>query len=539
MTGGRSSPSAPSPRGGTNDQTAPSPSSSPRRGGRNPDHATDTDPSLNTNSNPNSNRPLVNLDPTKCKVFNVQSNPPSDLAAFNGFIIKKALTYEIGTPHKCTRLRSGMLRVEVTTTEQALQLYHNLKQINGLPVSVVIPYASNTCKGVVTHHDFARMTETEIVTEMADLGVVACRKFYRTDRTTHQKVPTNTVCLTFATTQLPDSIFVAYEPRSVRPFIPKPLRCNKCQKYGHTQLACRSSPVCFRCGDHTHQENSCTANAVKCASCGGPHLPSDPACPVWKRESDVVKVVALQGVSYREARARVEAVVNATPVPGVSYSAVARPSATTTLAGPTTSTSTSTVTQTADAQTSTNIESTTPRNTLKTITPTYKPTNTLNFLTLGDDINTEDETTTDTSTTNTTDEDNTQMPPPSTTQTTPNTQHHRGTNPVRMIDSSTNKHTREKTPQQQRQSRPRSRSGANSLTVITPTNTYKVQKHSAKPRQFSPATVPTHNSYTVLETHTSMDTDTNATKRVSSPASSEEGGAVHVSKKGKSSDYTS
>ena len=279
MPSDRQPPSSSSPREGDTDLMDPQPSSSPRSGGRHPD----TRNPMNNGNNTQNQRPMMNLDPHKARIFFVKSNPTSQLATVNVFIVKKALTAQVGANHNCTRLRSGTLRVEIQTHKQVSDLL-KLTQIQGVPIEVEVPFASNTCKGVVTHYDFAQMSEDDIVTEMANLDVVACRKFFKPDKHTGERRPTNTVCLTFAKTELPDSIYVGYEPRPVYPFIPRPQRCNKCQAFGHGQFACRSQPVCLNCAGKGHQVSQCQASEFKCASCGGPHPASDRTCPVWLRD---------------------------------------------------------------------------------------------------------------------------------------------------------------------------------------------------------------------------------------------------------------
>ena len=230
MSGDRTTPHSSPRRGGELDLTDPAPSTSPSNGGGNPEHGKQNNAEVNA-------RKMIEIDPTKARIFHVQTDPPSLLASLNGFVIRKVLTGALDTNHTCKRLRSGTLRVEVETAQQARALT-NLKAINYVPITVTAPFASNTCKGVVTHFDLANMTEDEIVREMTSQHVIACRQFLRTNRRTQLRELSHTVCLTFATTVLPEKVRIGYDIRPVRPFVPKPIRCNKCQRYGHTQKAC-------------------------------------------------------------------------------------------------------------------------------------------------------------------------------------------------------------------------------------------------------------------------------------------------------------
>ena len=49
-----------------------------------------------------------------------------------------------------------------------------------------------------------------------------------------EKVPTNTLFLTFNTPYLPKEITVGYLKVNVALFVPNPMRCFNCNKFGHT-----------------------------------------------------------------------------------------------------------------------------------------------------------------------------------------------------------------------------------------------------------------------------------------------------------------
>jgi len=82
--------------------------------------------------------------------------------------------------------------------------------------------------------------------------------------------------------------------------LPNPLRCFKCQKFGHSSRLCRNDAVCHRCGGK-HTEENCN-NAAKCINCSGPHGASSRECPVWLREKEVQRVKAEKNISFPEAR---------------------------------------------------------------------------------------------------------------------------------------------------------------------------------------------------------------------------------------------
>lgn len=68
--------------------------------------------------------------------------------------------------------------------------------------------------------------------------------------------------LTFSSTILPEHIMIGYERAAIRPYIPTPLRCNNCYRFGHTFKVCRNDKVCATCGDNYHYQND-----INCINC--------------------------------------------------------------------------------------------------------------------------------------------------------------------------------------------------------------------------------------------------------------------------------
>jgi hypothetical protein len=68
--------------------------------------------------------------------------------------------------------------------------------------------------------------------------------------------------------------------------VPSPLRCCRCQKFGHTQQRCASHPVCGRYGEGGHGEEP-RPNPPHCVNCSGAHASADGKCPVLIQEKDI------------------------------------------------------------------------------------------------------------------------------------------------------------------------------------------------------------------------------------------------------------
>ncbi|GFY31976.1 uncharacterized protein TNCV_2621131 [Trichonephila clavipes] len=115
---------------------------------------------------------------------------------------------------------------------------------------------------------------------------------------------------------------MAYIRCPVRPYIPNPLRCFQCQRYGHSKNVCRGQPTCPRCGESGHDSVDCTKKE-QCLNCKGDHPAYSRSCPTWITEKEITAVKIKEKISYPEAR---RVVLSRTPVSGKSYASATRKS---------------------------------------------------------------------------------------------------------------------------------------------------------------------------------------------------------------------
>ena len=66
-------------------------------------------------------------------------------------------------------------------------------------------------------------------------------------------IPTNTLFLTFSSPELPKEITVGYLKVKVALFVPNPMRCFNCNKFGHTSQRCKVAVKCMGCGKDKHE----------------------------------------------------------------------------------------------------------------------------------------------------------------------------------------------------------------------------------------------------------------------------------------------
>ncbi|GFX08441.1 uncharacterized protein TNCV_3269301 [Trichonephila clavipes] len=124
-----------------------------------------------------------------------------------------------------------------------------------------------------------------------------------------QVLNTKHLILTFSTPDLPQTVKMAYIRCPVRPYIPNPLRCFQCQRYGHSKNVCRGQPTCPRCGESGHDSAYCKKE--QCLNCKGEHPAYSRSYPTWITEKEITAVKIKEKISYPEAR---RVVLSRTPV---------------------------------------------------------------------------------------------------------------------------------------------------------------------------------------------------------------------------------
>ncbi|GBN55096.1 hypothetical protein AVEN_18045-1 [Araneus ventricosus] len=118
---------------------------------------------------------------------------------------------------------------------------------------------------------------------------------------------------------------------SVRTYIPNPLRCFKCQRFGHSKTSCRGTLTCGRCAEVGHESTDCT-RTEKCVNCKGEHTSFSRNCFAWKQEKEIISTKIKKQISFQEARKLIK---SQTPTSGNSYvSAVKKSTAPSTQTNP-------------------------------------------------------------------------------------------------------------------------------------------------------------------------------------------------------------
>ena len=206
-------------------------------------------------------------------------------------------------------LRDGSLLIKTASSRQTKLI---LKQTTFCTkkVSVSLHQSLNQSKGTIFAPELKFMSEEDLLEGMSDQGVSHVRRI--TTFRDGQRRDTSLLVLTFDHARLPLKLTCGYLRYDVKPFIPNPLRCFRCQRFGHGKNKCNADPICHRCAQPEHEGTPCRSHD-KCANCGGDHASSSKDCPNWQREKQICEIKVNRNITYPEARKIVESQQSNTP----------------------------------------------------------------------------------------------------------------------------------------------------------------------------------------------------------------------------------
>lgn len=241
----------------------------------------------------------------------------------NPFQIEEALS-KLGRPSHVFRNSNGEIEARFTRdleikkalAADRLQFRVHGRGLTSTPVIVVEHPRKNSVQGVITCPEINSLSEEEIAMGLSRDGVTNVKHIMKT--TDNKRIPTNTVILTFRGSKIPDNVHVGYILVRVRPYIPDPVRCFRCQSFGHTTHKCRGDAKCAKCASTLHCTTDCNSLTTNCANCSGTHPVWSRRCPTFLREKEILTIRTTNRISHREAAGR----YNETH-PSRSYSAAA------------------------------------------------------------------------------------------------------------------------------------------------------------------------------------------------------------------------
>lgn len=220
----------------------------------------------------------------------------------------------MGKVLRCDKLRDGAIEVEFATACDAARAMQATsftfavreggeRRDVSIPMVVAPHRTKNSTRGIITCFDLRDVCEEEIVEGLSRFGVIAARRLV--SKRGGSSNPTDNIVLTFNCSDLPTEVVVGYVRVKVRLFIPNPMRCFRCQRFGHTRTRCDNRQACSKCASTDHSDENCDSDVPRCVNCGEgqtPHASYDRSCPTYAKEKEIASIKATRNVSFREAR---------------------------------------------------------------------------------------------------------------------------------------------------------------------------------------------------------------------------------------------
>ncbi|XP_030246511.1 uncharacterized protein LOC115565467 [Drosophila navojoa] len=243
-----------------------------------------------------------NLNNPKYIVINRKDN--KSFENVSPFLIKKTIDYTCGGEvDLCKKTRAGTLLIKTKNTLPTMKLL-KIKNMADIEVEAAEHKALNFSKGEIYCNELRNIEEAEILDELKPQSVTEVRKIFKKQ---DQGMTETGLIVTFATHNLPEAIKIGYESTRVRPYIPLPLRCRKCLRFGHPTLICKSTEDTYKnCSQTTHTtENETCTNEKCCLNCinnsevDPKHSPLDRNCPTFLKQQELVAIKTTEKVDHK------------------------------------------------------------------------------------------------------------------------------------------------------------------------------------------------------------------------------------------------
>ncbi|XP_044779770.1 uncharacterized protein LOC123327423 [Drosophila simulans] len=250
------------------------------------------------------------------KFIIIKRNDNNSFERTSPFIIKKSVDFACGGEVEgCKRTRDGNLLIKTKNELQARKLL-KLTKIADVDVTASEHKTLNFSKGVIYCNDLRHIDEDTILQELKPQKVSEVKKIMKrqnpnsnSDTNNITLVETGLIIITFESHKLPEIVRIGYETVRVRDYIPLPLRCKKCLRFGHPTPICKSVETCINCSEtkHTTDGEKCT-NEKNCLNCRNnpeldhQHSPIDRKCPTFIKNQELTAIKTTQKVDHKTAQ---------------------------------------------------------------------------------------------------------------------------------------------------------------------------------------------------------------------------------------------
>ena len=234
------------------------------------------------------------------KIFLSPTQSSKKLTHLNPCLLKKDIDSLCGPVTSVEYLQSGNLLITACSSDQVTLLL-GISSLPSLNVSVTakIAWSQQFTYGKLYAPALSHESLDTILEYLSPHGVVAVRKL-------NPKVSAPLYVLTFLG-PVPSKLTLGYMQYNIDKYVSRPLRCFTCWRLRHSSTSCRSKPACSNCTSPDHTADSCSSLVPRCINCRGMHASTSLDCPLYQKELSICTLQADLGISFLEARSRIEA----------------------------------------------------------------------------------------------------------------------------------------------------------------------------------------------------------------------------------------
>lgn len=228
-----------------------------------------------------------------------------NLSRINPMKLYTCLNNLCGEIENLTHLRNGGLLLECKTCDQAKTLLKTKVLYFSNPnmqvtVKTTISLSKGTSAGKIYAPELQDMELDEILELLKPSGAIEIQKLLSGASKAH--IPL--YIIKFIGSTCPQQIKIGYSRYNVDKYIPNPLCCSNCWRWGHGAKFCRSKKRCRNCGNENHSHENCISQP-HCTNCRGLHSANSSLCPVLQREKNICKIHVEKQITLKEARQQV------------------------------------------------------------------------------------------------------------------------------------------------------------------------------------------------------------------------------------------
>ncbi|CAL9698214.1 unnamed protein product [Knipowitschia caucasica] len=231
-------------------------------------------------------------------IFKLKEQTGDGFRGLNPLKVAEAFK-SVGEGVDARALSNGALLVLCKSKEQRGKVA-KIAKISGKKVEAQMVEKKEVIQGVI-YGVYAEVLECEIKESIKGGTVCEVKRF----KAREGGNPNAPVLITFSGNVLPERVFIGCLSFPVRSYQRPPMRCFKCQRFGHLAASCRGNRRCTKCGGE-HNIASCSVPSPKCCNCGGCHMASSKDCAVFAKAKRVQEVKEQHKISYAEAVKKVE-----------------------------------------------------------------------------------------------------------------------------------------------------------------------------------------------------------------------------------------